>query len=282
MSERQHAELTPEEQRVNTRAVLAHVLPFAIWLTMMVWLDDPAWNYNARTIGGLVLLALFRPWRWYPKLNLRNIPAALGVGVLIFVVWVGFETPWVARHAPAVTEWYDRLFVDLTHPFKTRELYEMPLSAESPDVRESVALGLPNVERTKVPYEVIEEGEHAGLHVYDPRVTGLLNFWIHMLGTSVIIAIIEEFFFRGFLYRWMLGSPFFKIDAGRLHWPMLLIISAFFGIEHFEWMAGIICGIVFGLLYIKTRDIWAAIIAHGTTNFLLGLYVIKYGAYQFW
>jgi len=47
-------------------------------------------------------------------------------------------------------------------------------------------------------------------------------------------------------------------------------------------MAGIVCGLAFGLLYIKTQDIWATIIAHGTTNFLLGLYVIKYNAYQFW
>ena len=34
---------------------------------------------------------------------------------------------------------------------------------------------------------------HAGRHVYDPQVTGWLNFSIHMIGTSVIIAIIEEF-----------------------------------------------------------------------------------------
>lgn len=283
MAERKHVELTPEEDRENTKAVLAHVLPFVIWLTMMVWLDDPAWNYNARTIGGLLLLAIFRPWRWYPKLNLKNIPAALGVGVLIFFVWVGLETPWVVEKAPAVTEWYDRLFVDLTKPFKTRVVYEIPLSSESAAVQEAVAIGEPNVQRTTLPFEVIEEGKpHAGLHVYNPHVTGWLNFWIHMFGTSVVIAVIEEYFFRGFLYRWMQGSPFFKIDSGELHWPMLLLIAAFFGIEHFEWMAGIICGLCFGLLYIKTQDIWATIIAHGTTNFLLGLYVIKYNAYQFW
>ena len=282
MGERKHVELTPEEASENTKAVLAHVLPFAIWLTMMVWLDDPAWNYNARTIGGLILLAVARPWRWYPKLNLKNIPAAIGVGVLIFVVWVGLETPWVVENMPAVTEWYDRLFVDLTKPFKLRELFEVPLAAESAQVQEAVALGVENVQRTLLPFDVIEEGAHAGLHVYNPKVTGLFNFWIHMFGTSVVIAVIEEFFFRGFLYRWMQGSPFFKIDSGKLNWAMLMLISIFFGIEHFEWMAGIICGIAFGLLYIKTQDIWAAIIAHGTTNFLLGLYVIKYNAYQFW
>lgn len=259
MSERERIELTPEETRENNKAVIAHVLPFAIWLTMMVWFED----YNARTIGGLIILAIFRPWRWYPPLKLKNIPAAIGVGIFILIVWVGLETPWMVENASGVTEWYDRLFVDLTKPFKTRELY---------DIGNGVM----------APYEVIEEGAHAGLHAYHPKVTGWFAFWVHMFGTTVIIAIIEEHFYRGFLYRWMQGSPFFKIDAGKLNWPMLLLISLFFSVSHFEWGAAIVCGLAFGLLYIKTRDIWAAIIAHGTTNFLLGLYVIKYDAYQFW
>ena len=166
MSERTHTEPTPEEERENSKAVLAHVLPFAIWLTMFVWFDE----YNARTIGGIILLAIFRPWRWYPRLKLKNIPASLGVGVLIFVVWVGFESPWMEAKAPAVTEWYDRLFVEPMKPFKTRELYPLPLAVESAEVQEAVALGVENVERTLVPYEVLEEGEHAGLHAFDPKV----------------------------------------------------------------------------------------------------------------
>ncbi|MBT8046558.1 MAG: hypothetical protein KJN67_05280, partial [Pontiella sp.] len=95
-------ELTPEEERENTKAVLAHVIPFAMWLTMMVWFDDPTWSYMARSVGGLILLAFFRPWRWYPKLNLKNIPAGIGVGVFIFFVWIGLESPWMVEHAPGV------------------------------------------------------------------------------------------------------------------------------------------------------------------------------------
>jgi len=260
--DRRRIELTPEEDRENTIATLAHILPFALWLTMMVWLDNPVWNYNARTIGGVLLLVIFRPWRWYPRLKLKNVPVAIAVGVLIFIVWVGFETPWMVKHAPAVSKLYDRLFVDLMNPFKLRETYP------AGDVM--------------VPYEVIEEGEHAGLHVYDPKVTGWTNFWIHMFGTSVVIAIIEEFFYRGFLYRWMMGSPFFKLSLRNLQWSVLLLVSVFFSVSHIEWGAAIVCGIAYGLLVIKTGDIWASIIAHGTTNFLLGLYVIKYNAYQFW
>jgi uncharacterized protein len=263
-AKRQPVEMSPEETKENSMAVIAHTLPFALWLTMMTLFGDPAgWKYAARSIAGLIMLLAFRPWRWYPALKLKNIPAAVGVGVLIFVVWVGFETPWMMEHAPVVAEWYDRLFVDLTSPFGLRDLYE-------------------HTDGVMRPWEVIEEGPHTGLHVYDPRVTGWISFWIHMFGTSVVIAVIEEFFFRGFVYRWMMGSPFYKIDAGILKWPLLLVVSIFFGIEHFEWMAGFVCGIAFGLLYIKTGDIWAAILAHGVTNFLLGLYVLKFSQYQFW
>ena len=263
MSEKKVVVLTPEEQQENSKAVIAHVIPFAIWLTLMVWFDNPVWGYAARSIGGMIMLAVFRPWRWYPKLNWKNVPVAIGVGIFILIVWVGLESPWVVKSAPGITEWYDRLFVDLMHPFKTRELFD-------------------NGQGVMLPYEVLNSGPHAGFHEYNPIASGWLVFAIHMFGTTVFIAIIEEFFFRGFLYRWMQGSPFYKIDSGKLHWPMLLLISAFFAVEHNEWGAAVICGLAYGLLYIKTRDIWASIIAHGTTNFLLGLYVVKFDAYQFW
>ena len=132
-------ELTEEEERINTRAVLAHVLPFVMWLTMMVWLDDPAWNYNARTLGGLLLLVFFRPWRWYPKFQLRNLPIALESGLAFFLFGLDLKVHgWCIF---ATNEWYDRLFVDLTQPFKVREL-------------------LIGGDGTCVPFMVIEEGIH--------------------------------------------------------------------------------------------------------------------------
>ncbi len=36
------------------------------------------------------------------------------------------------------------------------------------------------------------------------------------------------------------------------------------------------------VLLLGTRDIWAAILAHCVTNFLLGLYVLLTSSYQFW
>lgn len=256
--------LTPEEEHQNTKAIVAHVVPFIVWLTMMVWFDNPEWSYNLRTFGGIIILLIFRPWKWYPKFNLKNLPISIAVGIFIFFIWIGFESIWMKTTFPYITEWYERIFVNLTS-FQSRDLYASNIYHES-----------------FVPFEVIDTGIYSGFHVYDPNVTGWINFSIHMIGTSIVIAIIEEFFYRSFVYRWMQGSPFLEINPSRLIWPLLIIISVFFSVSHIEWGAAIICGILFGLLYIKTNDIWSAVIAHGTTNFLLGLYVVKFDAYQFW
>jgi hypothetical protein len=55
-----------------------------------------------------------------------------------------------------------------------------------------------------------------------------------------------------------------------------------FGVEHSEWLAGIVAGLAFGWLYLRTRDIWAAVVAHVTTNFILGWYVLATGSYHYW
>ncbi|MBR4171377.1 MAG: CPBP family intramembrane metalloprotease, partial [Kiritimatiellae bacterium] len=55
-----------------------------------------------------------------------------------------------------------------------------------------------------------------------------------------------------------------------------------FAFEHDRWFAGALAGVVYGLLAIRTGDIWCCALAHGVTNTLLGLYVIHHNAYGFW
>lgn len=239
-------ELSPELEKENERAVWAHLLPFLVWLLLMALLGDAdGWEYAWRTIIGSALLLVMRPWRWYPALKLKNIPLAVLVGIGVFFIWIGMETSWVKETTPWLAEFYEKYFVQIWPIGEMREAISLP-------------------------------------HAYDPSETGWPLFWVHMFGTSVSIAIIEEFFWRGFFYRWMLGSPFFKIDLGKLNMGMFVLIACFFGIEHNEWLAGILCGLIYGYLIIRTRDIWAAVIAHGITNFLLGLYVVGTGSWQFW
>jgi CAAX prenyl protease-like protein len=63
---------------------------------------------------------------------------------------------------------------------------------------------------------------------------------------------------------------------------MFLAVALAFGFEHDRWLAGFLAGVIYGLVVIRTRDIWAACAAHVVTNFLLGVYVLARGAYGFW
>ena len=98
----------------------------------------------------------------------------------------------------------------------------------------------------------------------------------------VVIAAVEEIFWRGFLYRWMQKRDFLSVDPGALDLTMLLAVSVIFGFEHDRWFVGIIAGLAYGWLYVKTKDLWSAILAHVVTNLLLGSTVLVTGQYGFW
>ena len=88
---------------------------------------------------------------------------------------------------------------------------------------------------------------------------------IRLVGSAFVISVAEELFFR----KWLIGFAGF--------WPTV----ALFAVEHDRWLVGAIAGVAYGLLYLR-RGLGAAIIAHATTNLVLGLWVIRSGQWQFW
>ena len=88
---------------------------------------------------------------------------------------------------------------------------------------------------------------------------------VRLVGSAFVISVAEELFFR----KWLIGFAGF--------WWMV----GLFAIEHDRWLVAAICGIAYGLLYLR-RGLGAAIVAHVTTNLVLGLWVLKTGQWQFW
>ena len=61
-----------------------HAIPFIAWMVLMMGFEHtPAVGYLVRTLAGLALLLYCAPWRWYPRIRLRNIPVAAGVGLAL-------------------------------------------------------------------------------------------------------------------------------------------------------------------------------------------------------
>lgn len=101
-------------------------------------------------------------------------------------------------------------------------------------------------------------------------------------GAALVVPVMEELFWRSFVQRWTQTPDFLALDPARIGLKALLIASALFAVEHLQWLAGLIAGLAYGWLYIRTRNLWSPIIAHAVTNGVLGIYVASTGHWRFW
>jgi len=114
---------------------------------------------------------------------------------------------------------------------------------------------------------------------------GLAWFFVvvRILGSSLVVPPLEEAFFRSWLYRWLVRVDFLKLPLSYRHtWSWVVTSLAFGLIIHYEWLAGILCGLAYQWLVLRKGRLGDAITAHAITNFILGVYVVWKGAWGFW
>ena len=105
---------------------------------------------------------------------------------------------------------------------------------------------------------------------------------VRIVGATLVVPLLEEVFFRSFLYRYIANPDFLSVPLGRFVLAPFIITSVLFGFEHREWLAGVLCGFAYQGLVCWKKRLGDAITAHALTNFLLGLWVVWKGAWHFW
>ena len=103
-----------------------------------------------------------------------------------------------------------------------------------------------------------------------------------LIGAAFIVPVMEELFWRSFLLRWIRQQDFLNVDPARVGWLAFLVVVVLFGLEHSLWLAGMMAGAAYSVLYMTRRNLWAPIIAHGVTNGLLGIWVLATGNWHYW
>jgi exosortase E/protease (VPEID-CTERM system) len=108
--------------------------------------------------------------------------------------------------------------------------------------------------------------------------------WVLMraLGSSIVVPVLEELAFRAGLMRLLtrLIEPF----SGRLLAVSVSVISSSFafGLLHSNLWAGVMAGIGYAILTLRTGRVGDAIVAHAVTNFLIALTAISVGRWSLW
>ena len=110
--------------------------------------------------------------------------------------------------------------------------------------------------------------------------TGLIFFLlVRFFGLVVVVPVVEELFYRSFLLRFVSDPDDFRaVPQGTFSAVALLVNVAVFALSHPEWLAAALFALAMGLLLRGTRNLFACILAHGTTNLLLGVFVLHTGS----
>jgi CAAX prenyl protease-like protein len=105
---------------------------------------------------------------------------------------------------------------------------------------------------------------------------------VRIVGSTLVVPPLEEVFYRSFVYRTIAASDFQKVPLGYFAWVPFLVTSAIFGFAHYQWLAGILCGLSYQWLVIRKGRLGDAMTAHAITNFLLGVWIVWQGDWKFW
>lgn len=100
---------------------------------------------------------------------------------------------------------------------------------------------------------------------------------------SLLVPIVEELFWRGWLMRWLISMDFQKIPLGTYSASAFWISAVLFASEHGPyWDVGLAAGVLYNMWMVRTKSLGDLILAHSVTNVCLSAFVVVSGRWEYW
>jgi uncharacterized protein len=128
-------------------------------------------------------------------------------------------------------------------------------------------------------------GQRAG---YDPFSSELPHAAIYgvialrLAELALVVPVMEELFWRGFLARILLEDDFRTAPLGQFTPKSFWIVTVAFASVHPEIVAALAWGALINLVFRRTASLWACILMHAVTNALLGGYILVTREWRLW
>ena len=106
---------------------------------------------------------------------------------------------------------------------------------------------------------------------------------IRIAGSAVLVPVVEELFWRGWVMRWLIHTEFLTVPIGQYAPAAFWVTAALFAAEHGSyWEVGLAAGIIYNWWVMRSKNLADAMLAHAVTNGLLAAYVLLFGQWQYW
>jgi len=106
---------------------------------------------------------------------------------------------------------------------------------------------------------------------------------LRLFGMVVVVALVEEFFLRGFLMRYVVQANWWEVPVGQITLGALLACVLYAVLSHpGELFAATAWFLLVTWLAYRTKNIWDCVAAHAVTNALLGTYILLLAEWRYW
>lgn len=106
---------------------------------------------------------------------------------------------------------------------------------------------------------------------------------LRTMRAALLVPVLEELFWRGWLPRWLQDSRFHRVPLGAYTTFAFVGTAVLFAAEHGPyWEVGLLCGVIYNWWMWRTRSLGDLILVHATTNLALSLFVIGTQRWTYW
>ncbi len=121
----------------------------------------------------------------------------------------------------------------------------------------------------------------------DPPGAELGNDWFFLffrfVGSVLLVPVVEELFWRGWLMRYLISMNFQEIPLGAYAPASFWLTALLFASEHGPfWDVGLAAGVLYNWWLVRTRNLADCMLAHAVTNGCLAAYVLAGGHWRYW
>lgn len=107
---------------------------------------------------------------------------------------------------------------------------------------------------------------------------------LRFLRLVVVVPLVEEIFWRGFLLRYLISEKFLSVPFGAFSWFSSGVVTLGFGLSHSlgDWPVALLASALYNFVAYRTKSLTSCIVAHSLTNLLLGLWLVTTRQWGFW
>jgi len=100
----------------------------------------------------------------------------------------------------------------------------------------------------------------------------------------IVVPLIEEIFWRGFLLRYLVSDDFLATPFGTYASRPDVLVAFGFMLEHSyaDYIPALVAGFLYNQVAYRTKSLSSCVLAHSATNALLGAYIMITHQWGFW